>query len=120
MRFIPSILWRYVLKEILSPTFLGLLVYVLVFLMNALFELAIKKEMSIKVVLRLLYYLLPRVLELTLPMALLLGILIGVGRLSAESELVALRASGVSYRRVLLPVLVLAGACWALSSFLML
>src|SRR5262245_55507049 len=115
MRFAPSILWRYILKEILSPTFLGLLVYVLVFLMNALFELAelaIKKEMSLRVVLRLLYYLLPRVLELTLPMALLLGILIGVGRLSAESELVALRASGVSYRRVLMPVLVLAAACW--------
>jgi len=123
MRLVPSIIWRYVLKEILSPTFLGLLVYVLVFLMNALFELAelaIKKEMSLSVVLRLLYYLLPRVLELTLPMALLLGILIGVGRLSAESELVALRASGVSYRRVLMPVLVLAGLCWGLSSFLML
>ena len=46
------------------------MVYVLVFLMNALFELAelaIKKEMPPSVVLRLLLYLLPRVLEMTLP-----------------------------------------------------
>jgi len=119
----PSIIWRYVFKETLTPTFLGLLVYVLVFLMNALFELAelaIKKEMSLGIVLRLLFFLLPRVLEMSLPMALLLGILIGIGRLSADSELVALRSSGISYMRVLTPVLVLATICWSVSSFLML
>jgi len=72
----------------MSPVLLGLMVYVLVFLMNALFELAelaIKKEMP------------PgsfsgssstpsAVLEMTLPMAALLGILIGVGRLSATAS----------------------------------
>src|SRR5262245_55475154 len=119
----PKIIWRYVFKEILGPVVLGLLIYVLVFLMNALFELAelaIKKDMPIKLVLRLLLYLLPRVLEMSLPMAALLGILIGVGRLSADSEIVALRASGVSYRRIFLPVLVLALVCWGVSSLLIL
>ena len=46
--------------------------------MDALFrlaELAIKKEMPLSVVVRLLLFLLPRVLEMTMPMAVLLGIL---------------------------------------------
>lgn len=119
----PGLIWRYVFREVRGPIFLGLMVYVLVFLMNALFELAalaIKKDMRAGVVLRLLVYLLPRVLEMTLPMAVLLGTLVGIGRLSADSEVVALRASGVSYKRLLLPVLTLACLCWGASSLLML
>ena len=38
-------IWRYVFLEVISPTLLGLCVYVLVFVMNALFELA---ELAIK------------------------------------------------------------------------
>ena len=47
---------------------------------------------------------LPPVLGFTLPMAVLVGVLIGLGRLSADSEIVALHASGVSLRRLLLPI----------------
>jgi LPS export ABC transporter permease LptF/LPS export ABC transporter permease LptG len=118
VRILPGRLERYVFREVLSPSALGLVLYILVFLMNALFqmaELAIKKDIPIHIVLKLLTYLMPRILEMTLPMALLLGILIGIGRLSADSELVAMRASGVSYRRVLGPVMVLAGLCFAVS-----
>lgn len=121
MRLRPPIIWRYVFREVIGPILLGLMVYVLVILMNELFELAelaIKKEMPLRIVLRLLIYLLPRVLEMTLPMAALLGILIGIGRLSADSELIALRASGVSYLKIVSPVLVLALTCWGLSSIL--
>jgi LPS export ABC transporter permease LptF/LPS export ABC transporter permease LptG len=118
VRILPLHLERYVFREVLSPSALGLVLYILVFLMNALFqmaELAIKKDIPLHIVLKLLSYLMPRILEMTLPMALLLGILIGIGRLSADSELIALRASGVSYRRVLAPVMFLAGLCFAAS-----
>src|SRR5262249_49912028 len=121
MRPVPKLIWRYVFREVMSPVLLGLMIYVLVFLMNALFELAelaIKKEMPVGIVIKLLTYLLPRVLEMTLPMAALLGILIGIGRLSADSEIVALRASGVSYLKIVSPVLVLALTCWGVSSIL--
>src|SRR5690242_20459274 len=107
--------WRYVFVEVMSPTFLGLCVYVLVFVMNALFdlaELAIKKDLSIRSVVTILFYFLPRVLELTIPMAVLLGVLVGVGRLSTDSEIIALRASGVSYWRILYPVLTLGVIGW--------
>ena len=116
-------IWRYVLREVISPACLGLCVYVLVFLMDAVFELvelAIKKDLSLRTVLTMLFYFLPRVLEMTIPMALLLGVLVGIGRLSTDSEVVALRASGVSYWRILYPVLSLGVAGWLISSFLIL
>jgi len=115
---LPLRLQRYVFREVLSPTVLGLILYILVFLINALFdmaELVIKKDIPVHVVVKLLAYLMPPIFEMAIPMALLLGILIGIGRLSADSELVALRASGVSYRRILMPVMTLAGLCFAAS-----
>ncbi len=116
-------IWRYVFREVISPTFLGLCVYVLVFVMNALFELAelaIKKDLSIRSVLTILFFYLPRVLEMTIPMAVLLGVLVGIGRLSTDSEVVALRASGVSYWKILYPVLTLGIIGWMVSSLLIL
>ncbi len=111
MRFFRTdTLWRYIFREVLSPTIIGLLVYVMVFLMNALFELAelaIKKDLPFTTVFHILLLYLPRVLVLTIPMAILLGVLVGVGRLSTDSEVVALRASGVSYWRLLSPALTL-------------
>jgi LPS export ABC transporter permease LptG/LPS export ABC transporter permease LptF len=120
-RFRPNLIWRYTFKEILSPTVLGLLVYVMVFLMNAMFELAelaIKKDLPFITVAHILFYYLPRVLVLTIPMAILLGVLVGVGRLSTDSEVVALRASGVSYWRLLSPALTLGLIGWLLGSYL--
>jgi LPS export ABC transporter permease LptG/LPS export ABC transporter permease LptF len=118
-----DIIWKYVMREVLSPSLLGLCVYVLVFLMNALFqlaELAIKKELALRTVLTILFLYLPQVLKLSIPMAILLGVLVGIGRLSTDSEVIAMRASGVSYWKVLFPVLCLGLAGWAISTSLLL
>lgn len=48
--------------------------------------------------------LLPGVMAKTFPMAVLLAALLAFGRLSGESELVALRAQGISLWRIMLPV----------------
>jgi LPS export ABC transporter permease LptG/LPS export ABC transporter permease LptF len=50
----------------------------------------------------------PGVLTFTLPMATLIGVLLGLGRMSADSEIIALTALGIGRRRILLPVGVLA------------
>src|SRR6266850_6173331 len=115
--FRPRLIARYVFKEVMSPTVLGLGVYVLVFLMNALFELAelaMKRDMPAGTVVTLLLLYLPRVLVMTIPMAILLGVLVGIGRLSTDSEVIALRAAGVSYWKLLGPALALGAAGWAL------
>jgi LPS export ABC transporter permease LptG/LPS export ABC transporter permease LptF len=55
----------------------------------------------------------PAVLTFTLPMAVLIGVLLGLGRMSTDSEIIALTALGIGRRRILLPVglIALAGAC---------
>ncbi len=94
---------RYILREILPPTLLSLTLYVFLLFMNVLFDVAreaIQNQIALGVVLRLLYYQLPNLLVVSLPMSILLGTLIGVGRLSADSELIALQAAGISVRRL--------------------
>ena len=115
--------WRYVFRELLGPTFLGLCVYVLVFLMNAVFELAelaIKRDVPVASAAAILFFFLPRVLVMSIPMAILLGVLVGIGRLSTDSEIIALRAAGASYWRVLYPALALGLLGWMVCSWMVL
>ncbi|TMA40718.1 MAG: LptF/LptG family permease, partial [Deltaproteobacteria bacterium] len=55
-------------------------------------------------IMRLFAYIMPAFLEVTVPMAMLLAILIAFGRLSADSEMVALRSSGLSLYQLMPPV----------------
>jgi len=100
---------RYILTELLTPTAIGVLLYTFVLLMNHLFfvaERALSNNLPASITLRLLGLGIPNILVLTIPMAVLLGTLIGLGRLSADREWVALQAAGGSARTLLFPVLV--------------
>ena len=111
---------RYVLREVLGPLLLGLLVFTFILLMDRLFdaaELIIQRGVPGSLVFRFLALSLPQLIVLTIPMAFLFGILIAVGRLSADSELVALRAAGLSLFRLYRPILVLATLLALLTSF---
>src|SRR4051812_41141377 len=57
---------------------------------------------------RMLLTLVPQALGLTIPMALLVGLLIGLGRMSGDREAVALLACGVSPYRLLRPIMLMA------------
>ena len=112
---------RYVFKEILGPTLLGLLVYGIVLLMNLLLEAAelfIRRDLPLSLVAQFIILSLPRILVLVIPMAVLLGVLVGIGRLTADSEITALRACGYSDRRLVVPVLVLGIAAAVASGLL--
>ncbi|MBI3450465.1 MAG: LptF/LptG family permease [Acidobacteria bacterium] len=96
-------LQRYVLKEMLGPTFVGLLAYGLVLLMNLSLEaaeMAIRRDLPTGLVLRFIILSLPRIVVLTLPMAVLVGVLVGIGRLAADGEIAALKALGYDVRRL--------------------
>jgi lipopolysaccharide export system permease protein len=69
-----------------------------------LVELVVNRGVPIGQILLLFSYILPAFLEVTVPMALLLAILVAFGRLSSDSELIALRAAGISLYRLLIPV----------------
>jgi len=116
-----SRLYRYILRELFSPFLLGLSIYTFVLLMNAIFnvtEFAIKRNIPTTSVLKIIALSLPQLLALTVPMSVLLGVLIGIGRLSADSEMIALKACGIGYWRVLVPVLSLGLFGWVVCSAL--
>jgi len=103
-----KILDRYIIREFIPPFLLGLLLFTFVLLTNRIFkltELIVNRGVSIFDVLRLISYIMPSFLMLTIPMAVLLGALVAFGRLSTDSEVTALRASGLPFMRLAAPVL---------------
>jgi lipopolysaccharide export system permease protein len=102
-----KILHRYVFREILVPFALGLGVFTFVLLLARLLkliELVVNRGIPASHVLRIFCFLLPAFLEVTVPMAMLLAILVAFGRLSADSEITAMRSSGVSLYQLVPPV----------------
>jgi LPS export ABC transporter permease LptG/LPS export ABC transporter permease LptF len=115
------ILDRYILKEVTPSFLLGIGVFTFVLLLNEILRLAqrlVTQSATASEAAGILFNLLPSVLCLTIPMGFLLGVLIAFGRLSADSEIVAMRASGVSLYRLLFPVLVTAAIGWLATSHL--
>jgi LPS export ABC transporter permease LptG/LPS export ABC transporter permease LptF len=114
---------RYILSEIIGPLGLGFLVYTFILLLRFLFqsaEMIIRRGLPIAMVGKLLLVSLPNIVVLTLPMSLLFGVLIAVGRLSSDSELIAMRSSGVSLLTLFRPILVLSAFFTCMNVLLML
>ncbi|MCP4006847.1 MAG: LPS export ABC transporter permease LptF, partial [bacterium] len=113
---------RYILAEILGPLALGFFVFTVILLLQAFFKsarLIISSGVAIEAVGKLLLLSLPWIVVMTIPMALLFSILIAIGRLSSDSELVALRACGVSLFSLYRPIVVLSLLLTGLSTYLM-
>ena len=112
------ILDRYIVREVFRHALLGLVVFTFVFFVPQLVRLMslfVRHSGSGSQVLQLFLCLFPGVFTFTLPMAVLIGVLLGLGRMSADSEIIALTALGIGRRRILLPVGVLAAAGAALT-----
>src|SRR5258705_6828254 len=71
-------------------------------------ELSVRHAGSGPQILKLFFCILPGVFVFTLPIATLIGVVLGLGRMSADSEIIALTALGIGRRRILLPVGVIA------------
>ncbi len=89
---------RYILREVTSHALLGGTLFTFVLFMRDLghiLELVVRDSASLTDVLKIFAYLLPNFLIVTIPMAVLVGILLGLSRLAADSEITAMRASGM-------------------------
>src|SRR5213078_4242488 len=98
---------RYILREISVPFVLGLAVFTLILLIARilkLVEMVVNRGVPALQVLKLFSYILPAFLEVTVPMAVLLAVLVAFGRLSSDSEITALKTSGVSLYQLARPV----------------
>jgi lipopolysaccharide export LptBFGC system permease protein LptF len=112
------ILDRYIVREVFRHALLGLIVFTFVFFVPQLIrlmELFVRHTGSGSQILKLFLCIFPAVFTFTIPMAVLIGVLLGLGRMSADSEIIALTALGIGRRRILLPVGVLAAAGLAIS-----
>ena len=105
------IIARYLISEILPPFFLGLLAFTFILLVSRmikLIELVVTRGVALLQIGKLFSLILPTFLEMTVPMAFLLAILLGLGRMSNDQELLAMKASGVSPPQILGPIVVIA------------
>lgn len=115
-----AIIDRYVAREVLAPfaVDVGLLTFALVTgKLLKLMDMVVNHGVSLGEILGIIGYIMPAFLELTFPMALLLGVLMGFGRMSTDQEMTAARACGVSLYRLAVPVMIVALAVYALSSY---
>jgi LPS export ABC transporter permease LptF/LPS export ABC transporter permease LptG len=92
------ILTRYILKEIASHALIGIGLFTFIIFMRdlgRLFDLIVRNSAPLPSVAEIFLYTLPTTFTLTLPMGVLVGILVGLSRMAADSELTAMRASGM-------------------------
>jgi len=102
---------RYIYKQLIAPFFFGFFMFVVVIaidpLMSALQNI-VNENVKILVVIRWFLYRLPQDMIFTFPMSVLLSSLLVFGRMSKDSETVAMRAGGINFFRVLVPVMAFA------------
>jgi len=92
------LLTRYILREVASYALLGAVLFTFILFIPDLpkiLEMVVRDSASLTDVLRLLAYNLPYTLTVTIPTAVLAGILLGLSRLTADSEVTAMRACGI-------------------------
>ena len=92
------ILTRYILGEILSHTLIGCAVFTFILFMRDLshiLEMVVRNSSTFTSVMEMFLFTLPNTFKVTIPMAVLVGILLGLSRLAADSEVIAMRASGL-------------------------
>jgi LPS export ABC transporter permease LptG/LPS export ABC transporter permease LptF len=117
------ILDRYVMRQLLMPFGIGLLVFTFLFIIPELMKYAedyIAKGAPMSAVIQVIVALIPMSLGLTIPMSLLMALLVTFGRLSADREFVALQACGISLRRLLVPVGLVAVLCFGATAYVLL
>lgn len=92
------ILTRYILGEILSHTLIGGALFTFILFMHDLphlLEMMVRNSSTFTNVLEIFVLTVPNTFRVTIPMAVLVGVLLGLSRLAADSEIIAMRASGL-------------------------
>ncbi len=102
---------RYIFREVLSHALLGLAVFTFVIFVPQLVQImnvVARHSGDSRQITLLFLSAFPRVLTFSVPIGVLVGVLIGLGRMSADSELIAMNAAGMGLKRILVPVGILA------------
>jgi len=104
-----KILRNYILREFFIAFLLSLFVLTFVMVLGNLIRLAeliLTKGVPLWTAMRLFLYLIPFLFSFILPIATLSGVLLSVGRLASDNEIMAIRTNGISALRILTPLLI--------------
>ncbi|MEC4676188.1 MAG: LptF/LptG family permease [Nitrospirota bacterium] len=113
-----KIIYRTMLKELFFAFFLSLAFLNSILMMEKLLRLSRLLSgvgASLTDMARIIFYLQPQLMMLTIPMSLLLSTLLVYGRMNLDSEIVILKASGMDFRRIAFPVMLLGLFCFLAS-----
>jgi lipopolysaccharide export system permease protein len=105
------ILFRYVLREVLVTALIGAFVFTFVLFLpriGGVMELLVRPGAVSGDILHLFLLMVPQLFRFSIPMGVLVGVLVGLGRLSSDREITAMRAAGIPGGRCVLPVGILA------------
>ena len=104
---IPKLLYGYLATEMLAPFFASFIVMNGVFVLVKLapfLNVVLELEVNFSDFLRLFCYLFPNIFIYSIPMASMMGVILSFTRLSADREILALKASGVSIYQMIPPI----------------
>ncbi|MBI1729872.1 LptF/LptG family permease [Candidatus Acetothermia bacterium] len=104
-----KLLDRYLLREMLFPFILGtfgFLIFILLLILGNLSKYLLNGFLSPYEILLFLVYQIPFFLVWAFPIALLFAILLALGRLGHDREIIALQSGGISLRRLIVPLLI--------------
>ena len=110
---------RYLVKELLLYFLIAFLFFFLVFFCNQILLLVqdiLRKHVPLIDVMKLMSYSLPFIIAQSAPFGTLVGFLMCLGRLMTDNEILILRATGTSFLRLSLPVIIL-GVLISIGSF---
>jgi len=112
------ILTRYILREVTSHALIGVAVFTFVLFtrdLGQILELVVRNSAPLPSVAEVFFFIVPVTLTISIPAGVLVGILIGLSRLAADSEITAMRASGIGVWSFLRIVSIFAVAAWLLA-----
>jgi LPS export ABC transporter permease LptF/LPS export ABC transporter permease LptG len=98
------ILRRYILGEVISHALIGTAIFTFVIFtkeLGQILELVVRNSAPLPSALQLFFFIIPGALTITLPAGVLIGVLLGLSRLAADSEITAMKACGISLTKFL-------------------
>ncbi|MDR2071643.1 MAG: LptF/LptG family permease [Treponema sp.] len=118
-RIISATLFRYLVSETLFSFLVAFLFFFIIFFVNQLLLLAqeiLTKKVPFYQVALLVFYAIPSIIAMSAPFAALVGVLMTIGRLTSDNEILVMLSSGLPYRNVFIPTIVV-GVLISLLSF---
>jgi LPS export ABC transporter permease LptF/LPS export ABC transporter permease LptG len=112
------ILTRYILREVTAHALIGVAVFTFILFtrdLGQILELVVRNSAPLPSVAEVFFFIVPVTLTISIPAGVLVGILIGLSRLAADSEITAMRASGIGVWSFLRIVSIFAAAAWLLA-----